>query len=376
MSPLYINAWQSISALGSTVQEITESYRDRKSYLQPNAAGHISSFLSEDLETAVRAIQTSDKRFSKLDRSVLLGMYCAQKIKEIIALDNPMVNIGSSRGATHIWEQQHAHFLSENECKTDASPSTTLGNISSWVGQIIGGDGAHFSHSITCSSAHHAILNAAAWLQSGMSTQAVVGGSEAPLSNFGIGQMKALGIYAKASQDDFPVKAFALDKKEGAMALGEAACLFALSTSPQNALIKISGLGWGTERIKHGSSITSDAQAMQKAMRMATNELKTVPDAIVTHSPGTYKGDKAENEAIEALFGAGMPCTNNKWKIGHSFGASAAMSIEMAMLMLINQEYYPMPYVDNACVPKKIGKVLINSVGFGGNAVSILMEKV
>lgn len=376
MQPLYINAWQSISALGTSIEEISAAYKNQESYLKVNANGHLSSFLSNASEQEISQIKSSDKRFSKLDRSVLLGMYCAQKLKAQCELDNPMVNIGSSRGATHIWEQQHQHFLKENECKTDASPSTTLGNISSWVGQIIGGDGAHFSHSITCSSAHHAMLNAAAWLNSGMSTQAIVGGSEAPLSNFGIAQMQALGIYAKPSEDAYPVKAFALDKSEGAMALGEAACLFLISTSPEKARIKITGIGWGTERIKHGSSISSDATSMQKAMRMASSNLSIIPDAIITHSPGTYKGDKAENEAIKTLFGANMPCTNNKWKIGHSFGASAAMSVEMAMLMLINQEFYPLPYIKQKIEPKQLKSILVNSVGFGGNAVSIMLEKI
>lgn len=374
MKPLYINAWQSISALGTSFEEITEAYKNSESYLISNANGHISSVIKNEEE--IESIRKSDKRFARLDRSVLLAMYCANKLKDKSDFNNPMVNIGSSRGATDIWEKQHQFFTDNNECKTDASPSTTLGNISSWVGQVIGGEGAHFSHSITCSSAHHAMLNAAAWLQSGMSEQAIVGGSEAPLTKFGIAQMQALGIYAKNNGDTYPVKAFALDKKEGAMALGEAACLFLMSTNPENAVLKISGLGWGTEKIKHGSSISSDATSMQKAMRMATNNLEQKPDIIVTHSPGTYKGDKAENEAIKLLFGETMPCTNNKWKIGHSFGASAAMSIEMAILMLIKQEYYPLPYVENQNVPNKIGKVLINSVGFGGNAVSVLIEEV
>jgi 3-oxoacyl-(acyl-carrier-protein) synthase len=373
MMDLYINHWQSVSALGSSHAEIHAAYLDKTTLLKPDAQGMLGSRLSNTLEAELNALKSSDRRYSKLDRSVLLGLLCAQKLKEKTELNHPMVNVGSSRGATEIWEKHYQHFIDAETCKVDASPSTTLGNISSWIGQLIGGEGAHFSHSITCSSAHHAVLNAVAWLNSGMSEQAVVGGCEAPLTHFGMAQMQALGIYAQDIQAEYPVKAFALDKKEGAMALGEAACLFSISHKQTPESIKIAGIGWGTESILHGSSISSDGLAMQKAMKMATKNGGIVPDVIVSHSPGTYKGDKAESEAIKAIFGEDIPVTNNKWKIGHSFGASAAMSMEMAVLMLQNQVFYPLPYITNAPEPKQIKNVLINSVGFGGNAVSILL---
>jgi 3-oxoacyl-(acyl-carrier-protein) synthase len=374
MSDVYINHWQSISALGSSHAEIHEAYLDKGTLLKPNAQGLLGSRLPANLELELEALKISDRRYAKLDRSVLLGLLCAQKLKVEAQLYNPMVNIGSSRGATELWEKHYQHFVEDAACKVDASPSTTLGNISSWIGQLIGGEGAHFSHSITCSSAHHAVLNAVAWLNSGMSEQAVVGGCEAPLTHFGVAQMQALGIYAQSINDPYPVKAFALDKTESAMALGEAACLFSLSTTKTDHSVKIAGIGWGTESIQHGSSISKDGLAMQKAMIQATKKGSIVPDVIVSHSPGTYKGDKAENEAIKAIFGEAMPVTNNKWKIGHSFGASAAMSMEMAMLMLKKQVFYPLPYISHALVPKKLERILVNSVGFGGNAVSILLE--
>ncbi len=373
MMDLYINHWQSVSALGANEDEIHAAYSDQTTCITPDENGLLCARLSANLEAEIEELKKSDRRFSKLDRSVLLGMLCAQKLKQKAELKNPMINIGSSRGATELWEKHYQHFKDSEACKVDASPSTTLGNISSWIGQLIGGEGAHFSHSITCSSAHHAVLNAVAWLNSGMSEQAVVGGSEAPLTTFGIGQMQALGIYAQNANDPYPVKAFALDKKEGAMVLGEAACLFSISQKQTPESINIAGIGWGTESILHGSSISSDGQAMQKAMNQATKNGGIVPDVIVSHSPGTYKGDKAESEAIKSIFGEEIPVTNNKWKIGHSFGASAAMSMEMAILMLRKQVYYPLPYIQNAPAPKQIQKVLINSVGFGGNAVSILL---
>ena len=91
--------------------------------------------------------------------------------------------------------------------------------------------------------------------------------------------------------------------------------------------------------------------------------------------PGTIKGDNAELTAIKHVFGENIPAlTSNKWKIGHTLGASGGFSIELAILMLQNQTFIPIPFMD-AKSPKTINKILINAIGFGGNAVSILVGR-
>ena len=64
----------------------------------------------------------------------------------------------------------------------------------------------------------------------------------------------------------------------------------------------------------------------------------------------------------------------NKWKIGHTFGASGMLSIEMAILMMQHQEFIEVPFGKVQNSRKEIRKVLVNSVGFGGNAVSVLLS--
>ena len=98
-------------------------------------------------------------------------------------------------------------------------------------------------------------------------------------------------------------------------------------------------------------------------------------DVIVTHTPGTIKGDQSELNAIKSIFKNNTPAlTCNKWKIGHSLGASGMLSLEMAILMLQNQQFIATPFTTYES-PKKIEKLLVNAVGFGGNAVSILLSK-
>ena len=112
-------------------------------------------------------------------------------------------------------------------------------------------------------------------------------------------------------------------------------------------------------------------------MKMA---LKNIPlddvDVIVMHAPGTIKGDKSEYKAIQKVFGATLPMlTTNKWKVGHTFGASGMLNLEMALLMMQHQHFIGVPFVPEPSSRKAIRNVLINAVGFGGNAVSIVLSK-
>ena len=111
-------------------------------------------------------------------------------------------------------------------------------------------------------------------------------------------------------------------------------------------------------------------------MKMALGGTKpNEVDAIVMHAPGTIKGDVSEYKAIQKVFGDSIPAlTTNKWKIGHTFGASGMLNIELAILMIQHQTYIKVPYVEYKSIPKKINWVMVNAVGFGGNAVSVLLK--
>jgi 3-oxoacyl-(acyl-carrier-protein) synthase len=214
------------------------------------------------------------------------------------------------------------------------------------------------------------------WLKSGMANKFLVGGSEAPLTDFTIAQMRALKIYAKEN-DQFPCKALDFDKTQNTMILGEgsAVCCLEIGKTP-NALAYIEGIGYATEILEHNISISAEAICFQKSMKMALQNTNIQEvDVIVMHAPGTIKGDLSERNAIEKVFGKNIPfLTSNKWKIGHTLGASGMLSIEMAVMMMEHQMFIGVPFTTVKTQPKTIKKVLINAVGFGGNAVSVLLS--
>ena len=290
---------------------------------------------------------------------------------------NTGINIGSSRGATGLFEKYHKEYIQTGKSSTYTSPSTTLGNISSWVAQDLQWEGPEFSHSVTCSTGMHSVLNAIAWLQSGLANGFLAGGSEAPLTGFTLSQMRAMKIYA--SEDlDFPCRALDMEKSRNTMILGEAAGIVGLENGvSDNSLAVIKGIGYANEKLKHGASLSKSGKCLQRSMEMALQSMdeKNV-DAVVMHAPGTIGGDLAEVNAIKKIFSKKLPAmTSNKWKTGHSFAASGILSLQMAVMMLENQQFLPVPFSEFKHQPDKLENILVNSVGFGGNAVSILVGR-
>ena len=377
-----ITAIASISPLGNSSDLIWENYLSEDPCFSTQFLDHNATLvaaLDSDSKLEVETLRQSDIKYKALDKSVLYAMVASRKAIEQAAWtkdDIFGINIGSSRGATDLFEKHFQDYLQTGKAQTLASPTTTLGNISYWVAHDLQSAGPEISHSITCSTALHAVLNGVAWLKAGMSDKFLVGGSEAPLTDFTIGQMRALKIYSK-SEEQFPNRALDLDKKQNTMILGEGAGVCCLEIGKkENALAYIEGIGYATEILEHNISISAEATCFQKSMKMALqNTDPSEVDVIVMHAPGTIKGDLTEYRAIEKVFSESLPLlTTNKWKIGHTFGASGILSMEMAILMMQHDTFIGVPFAKAQLKTKPIRKVLINAVGFGGNAVSILLS--
>lgn len=380
--PISITSIASISPLGTNPELIWENYLSNKHFFSERFLDGQKTYVA-NLDSAsneiIEEFKRNDNKFKSLDKSVLYAMAASREAINKAGWSSKDVfgiNIGSSRGATDLFEKQHHHYLETGKANTLSSPTTTLGNISSWVAHDLQSTGPEISHSITCSTALHALLNGVAWLRAGMADKFLVGGSEAPLTNFTIAQMRALKIYSN-SKEEYPNRALDFEKEINTMILGEGAGVCCLEIGKkENALAYIEGIGYATEILEHNISISAEASCFQKSMKMAlqNTDISEV-DVIVMHAPGTIKGDLTEYRAIQKVFGDNLPLlTTNKWKIGHTFGASGILSLEMAVLMMQKNTFIGVPFTVTQIQHRPIRKVLVNAVGFGGNAVSVLVS--
>jgi 3-oxoacyl-(acyl-carrier-protein) synthase len=356
--------------------------------------------LPASAEAVVQDLRRSQPAYRQLDRTVLLGLLAAREATAAAGWDSasPLssvqgkteisVSMGSSRGATGRLEEFHAEFLQEGTVPIAASPLTTLGNVASWVAYDAGSTGgASLSHSSTCSSAFQALGNATAWLRAGMATRFLAGGTEAPLTDFTLAQMQAIGIYSPFAAADFPCRPGA--GRPSTFVLGEGAAVFALekvsaaslNEQPRQPVAVLEGVGFGFEAIGSKTGLSVDGQHFQQAMRNALGQSgRRVAeiDAVVLHSPGTPAGDAAERAALRAVFGQELPLLlSNKWLIGHTLGASAALSLDFALHVLETQQWpTPLFPTDLASTQgaRPLRRILVNAAGFGGNAASAIVS--
>lgn len=380
--PISITAVSSISPLGNDPKTIWQNYLNGAHlFTESDFNGHKAwaALLDTKSRRVIDELRRSDSKYRTLDDSVLFAIAASREAVQSAGWNERDIfgiNLGSSRGATGLFEKYYDEYLDSGKASTLTSPTTTSGNIASWVAHDLHSQGPDISHSITCSTALHAMLNGVAWLRSGMADKFLVGGSEAPLTPFTIAQMRAMKIYSR-EQSGYPCHAMDLGKKQNTMILGEAAAVCCIELGKkQNALAFIEGVGYATEVLEHNVSISAEAECFQKSMRMALSDSDTSQiDAIVMHAPGTRTGDLTEMRAIEKVFGDRLPLlTTNKWKTGHTFGASGMLSVELALLMMQHNTFIGVPFLPQQ-QSKPIAKVLVNAVGFGGNAVSILLSR-
>lgn len=373
MELIGIRQIETISSLGKG-DEVWHSYLKSKPFLN-GLSDRGAVYFQDHLVREIQDYIESRPELRRLDPSVQYLVFLSQKLHADFPHSTGL-NIASSRGATHLFEHYFEEFSQSGNSNVFSSPTTTLGNLSSWLAHELNLKGFEMSHSIACSSGLHALVNGVVWLESGRCDQFVAGASEASNTPFTKAQMSALKICQFDADESFPVRAMDFDKTKNTMALSEGAGLVVLDKNIEGALAVISGVGFATELVEHPASISARATCFNKSMKMALEDagLNTV-DAIVMHAPGTIKGDLSELHAVQDVFGSNIPAlTTNKWIVGHTLGASGILSLEMGVLMIQNNHFVPNPMFDSN-IPNEVNTVMVNAVGFGGNAVSIILTR-
>ncbi|HXM71556.1 MAG TPA: beta-ketoacyl-[acyl-carrier-protein] synthase family protein, partial [Thermoanaerobaculia bacterium] len=112
-------------------------------------------------------------------------------------------------------------------------------------------------------------------------------------------------------------------------------------------------------------------------------------DCINAHATSTPVGDAAELAALRAVFGERleeMPVVANKSQVGHTLGASTAVALCLALrgmregVVLPTLNHLPDPALPPAWIPAAATAhqhelTLLNSFGFGGTNVSLVLEQ-
>lgn len=360
---LTIRGLSTISPLGATRDEVRRILEDPAPPAVPFRERNNRPIfpVNERGEAIVKAL-SREERFLRLDRVAHLAIGAAQSTLNAAGGrhgDIGLVSIGSSRGATISLEETISGFVADStKVATETSPTTTAGNISSWVAQevlarrgFVGRESSivSMSTSMTCSSAFQSLLTSVAFIQGGLTTAAIFGGSEACLTAYTVAHLEALRIYADGASP-WPCRPCgSLAANMNTVALGEGAGT-AILMEDDAALVEgdleLLGIGWAVEETPTATGLSADGRAFECSMRMASKGLpegRSV-DVVVAHAPGSIKGDQAEVAAIVRVFGESVVVTSSKHLTGHTYGASGMVSLAVAQALLEGAAWRGFPY--------------------------------
>ncbi len=259
-----------------------------------------------------------------------------------------------------------------------------------WAAQGLGLAGPRAVLSLSCSSGAHALACGADWIRAGRVSLVLTGGYDT-ISRFAWSGLSCLRTMTRGEVRPFDRTRDGTIFSEGAAALVLEELEHAKARGARmHALL----LGHGhNNNAFHMTAPDRGGAGLALAMRMALADASITPeevDHINTHGTGTPHNDRAETEAIKAVFGPrahSIPITANKSIIGHMMGAAGSAEAIAAILTLRDgiippTIHYaePDPECDLDCVPNikravPVQTVLTNSSGIGGcNAVVVFRK--
>ncbi|TGE23279.1 beta-ketoacyl-ACP synthase II [Hymenobacter metallicola] len=259
--------------------------------------------------------------------------------------------------------------------------------------------GPNFVTTSACASSSDAIVAAYNYIRLGMADVAVTGGSEAAITEAGVGGFNALK--AMSERNDDPESASRpYDKDRDGFVLGEGSGALVVEEYEH---AKARGAKIYAEII--GGGLSSDAYhitapdptgegvvlVMQNALRDAGISPQEV-DYINTHGTSTPLGDGAEIKAIEKVFGEhayNLNISSTKSMTGHLLGGAGGIEA-LASILAIQHGIVPptinhftddpeldarLNFTFNEAQKRDVTVAMSNTFGFGGHNTSVVFRK-
>ena len=247
-----------------------------------------------------------------------------------------------------------------------------------------------------CATGTNSIGEAYRTIQYGDADVMIAGGTEAAVTQIGIGGFMALKAL---STSDNPLRAsIPFDRDRGGFVMGEGAGIVILEELEHakrrgaKILAEVAGYGNSSDAY-HITSPAEDGSGAARAMENAVNDAGIKKEDVFyinAHGTGTHLNDLFETRAIKLAFGKhakNMYINSTKSMIGHMLGAAGAVEF-ITCVKEINEEYIhrtvglenpdeelDLNYVKDEGIHIDVKYALTNSLGFGGHNSSLLVKK-
>ena len=278
-------------------------------------------------------------------------------------------------------------------------PSIIPNMGAAWVSIELGTRGPLTSQCTACAASNMALGDGLDAIRLGRADVMFCGGTEAPVTEFGIAGFGAMRAISRRNED--PERASRpFDAHRDGFVMGEAGAILVLEEleHARARAAKIYGelLGYGlSSDAAHITEPDPTGENPARAMLMALRDAGVEPDQvdyINAHGTSTPLGDPAETRVIKLLLGdekaRRTPVSSTKGSTGHCLGAAGAVEAifttfavrEGVLPPTINYEA-PDPECDLDYIPNepreapeaRIG--VSNSFGFGGHNASVVIRR-
>jgi 3-oxoacyl-[acyl-carrier-protein] synthase II len=259
--------------------------------------------------------------------------------------------------------------------------------------------GINFTTVSACASSSNAMIDALTYIRLGKANILVCGGSEATVSEAGIGGFNALR--ALSERNDSPQTASRpFDKDRDGFVMGEGGgCLIFEElehAKARGAKIYAEVIGGGLSADAHHLTAPHPEglgakKVMENALEDANLKVEDI-DYINVHGTSTPLGDISEIHAIQKVFGEHayqLSISSTKSMTGHLLGAAGAIEA-IASIFALQKQLIP-PTINhftddevfdnrlnltfNKAQSRKVDIVMSNTFGFGGHNASVIFKK-
>ena len=259
--------------------------------------------------------------------------------------------------------------------------------------------GPNFAVVSACASSTNAIGVAFDNIRLGKSDIILAGGSEAVISEAGIGGFNAMKAMSERNNDP-QTASRPYDKDRDGFIMGEAAGLLVLEelehAKARGAKIYCEIMGCGaTADAHHITAPHPEGLGAKNVMMAALAEARMQPeeiDYINTHGTSTPIGDGAEIKAITQVFGEhayNLNISSTKSMTGHCLGAAGVIETIACIQAVIHDTVPPTinhftddPELDpklnftfNKAQHRTVNAALSNTFGFGGHNACVIVKK-
>jgi 3-oxoacyl-[acyl-carrier-protein] synthase II len=259
--------------------------------------------------------------------------------------------------------------------------------------------GPNFGTVSACASSTNALIDAFNYIRLGKANAFVVGGSEASVTQAGVGGFNAMRALS-TNNDEYKTASRPFDASRDGFVMGEGAGAIILEeyehAVKRGATIYAEMAGGGMSADAHHLTAPHpEGLGAMNVMRNALEDAELKPediDYINVHGTATPLGDIAELKGIKGVFGDHayeMNVSSTKSMTGHLLGAAGAIEALAVILSVKNDVVPPTanhknpdPNIDekfnltlHKAQKREVRAGLSNTFGFGGHNASVIFKK-